>query len=371
MPAPISSLRRRRQRLLLVVLAPLACLALLELLARFLWCDQYALPGVATAVDVLGARRPTRLHSPGLSLTMRADGIYPDGGAVRFCIGDDGALLGGTEPAGREGPGAVFALGGSTTECALVPAGQRWPDLLSPPAANFGTSGNTTMHSLCNLVHLLPRSPARVLVMHAYNDVLALTRRGADLDLPGHDGGTIDLYAAERPTGWLAGSRAFRWLTHLRGEWFGRYYLAHYRAFVAAQQGRPWLDDAGFHELERLATTVLLPQRRQILAEMATRCATAGVELVLLTQPHAYGAPVPGPPELRTSFSWRGHRLTFPQCGRLLDAVNTHTLATGGELGVRVVDVARAFATGDSSALFYDQVHYSPAGCRVFADALR
>lgn len=368
MPTTSSNRRRRlAARLGLSFGVALLLVLVLEATARLAWVDQYALQADRAVVEVFGARRTTRMHARGLALSMHAGGIYPGGQAVHFAIGHDGALAG----AARAGAGAVFALGGSTTECALVPEGQRWPDLLSPPATNFGVSGNTSMHSLCNLVSLLPRAPARVLVMHGYNDVLALTRRGADLDLAGLDGGAIDLYATERPAGWLAGSRAFRLLSHLRGEWFGRHYLGHYRAFVASQQGRPWLDDAGFAELEQLVATVLLPQRRRILAEMATRCATAASELVLLTQPHSYGAPVPGPPELRTSFLWRDHRLTFPQCKRLLDAVNAHTLATGRALSVRVVDVAAALLGRDAGALFYDQVHYTPEGCRAVADALR
>jgi hypothetical protein len=374
MTAPPRSRRARRLAVRIVAAAAVALLvlALLELAVRAFWVDQYDLPGGSSTVTVLHQQKPTRLHAPRLQLTMRADGIYTAAGAVRFRTDARSALLAASAPAhDRFDRGVAVALGGSTTECALVPEGQRWPDLLPQPAVNFGVSGNTSMHSLRSLVALLPLLPRRVYVMHAYNDLLALTRRGDALDLAAYESGSLDLYAAERPTGWVGQSRLFRLLTHLRGELVGRFYLAHYQALVAAQSVQPWLEERDFEQLLALVPSALLPQRTVILEEMARLCAAANVELLLLTQPHAYAAAGLEGPDLRTSFVWREHRLTFAQCARLLDAVNDHTRSVGDRLGVRVVDVARGLAGRDVSSLFYDQVHYTPEGCRVLADLLR
>jgi hypothetical protein len=376
MTAPKSNLHRGRRLVvrLVVFLVVLPALAFgaLELAARAFWVDQYELPDGRTTVTVLGQAKATRMHPPRLAMTMRADGIYQDGGAVRFATDSRCALMGDNAHAATDREHPVWlALGGSTTECALVPTGQRWPDLLDPPAINFGVSGNTCMHSLRNLVHLLPLGPKRVYVLHSYNDLLAFTRQGERLDLAGYEGGSLDLYARERPHGWLAGSRLGHLVTYLGREWAGRHYLAHYQAFVAAQSSQPWLDDAGFAQLLAILPGALLQQRSQVFAAMAQQCAAAGAELVLLTQPHSYAAAGLAGPDLRTSLVWQAHKLRFAQCAQLLQAVNDHTRQVGRQLGLTVIDVAGAFAERDSAPLFYDQVHYTPAGCRVLADLLR
>ena len=366
--------RVRRVALRIVFSAFLTVLlsALLEVAARVLWVDQYGLGSGRATVTVLQQRKQTRMHPPRLDMTMRADGIYEGAGAVRFRTDARSALVAGGSPApGSGGQPVWIALGGSTTECALVPEGQRWPDRLPEPVANFGVSGNTSMHSLRNLVALLPLGPRRVYVMHAYNDVLALTRQGEQLDLSAYEGGDLDLYASERPRGWLGGSRLLGFLTHLRGELLGRYYLDHYRGFVASQSAKAWLDDRAFEQLLAIAQDALLRQRGEILAEMARLSVAARFELVVVTQPHAYSAARLDGPDLRTSFVWRGCKLRFLHCARLLDAVNEHTREVCRRLGVMVVDAAGAFAGRDQGPLFYDQVHYTPAGCRALAELLR
>lgn len=370
-PSPRSRLRRLGVRLVVSLGTAALLLVLLELAARALWSDQYDLPSGRSPVSVAGQVRTTRLHPPGFQMTMRADGIYRDAGACRFRTDARSELLGGTDAQAREPAPLWLALGGSTTECALVPEGRRWPDLLPRRVANFGVSGNTCGNSLANLVALLPQAPQRVLLMHAYNDVLAFVRQGQALDLAHLDGGPIDLYATERPRGWFAGSRLVRFLTYIHAERSGRFYLGHYERFVTQQATMPWLTDEGFDQAALLLEKVLLPQRTAILTEIAQRCAAAGAELVLLTQPHSYAAADLTGPDLRTSLCWQGQKLRFSHCARLLDAVNEHTRAIAQRLGVTLVDVAGTFAARDQAALFYDQVHYTPEGCRVVAAQLR
>lgn len=370
-PAPRSRVRRLGVRLAVSVGTAALLLVLLELTARALWTDQYDLPSGRTPVAVATQAKATRMHPPGFRMTMRADGIYRDGGAVRFRTDARSRLLGDAAGASPEPAPRWLALGGSTTECALVPEGRRWPDRLPQRTANFGVSGNTCGNSLRNLVALLPLAPQRVLLMHAYNDVLAFVRQGEALDLVNHDGGPIDLYATERPQGWFAGSRLLRYLIHRRAEWSGRFYLAHYERFVQTQASMPWLADDRFEQVAVLLEKVLLPQRTAVLTEIANRCAAAGVDLVLLTQPHSYAAAGLAGPDLRTSLCWQGQKLRFAHCARLLDACNDHTRTLGQRLGVTVVDVAGAFAARDQAPLFYDQVHYTPEGCQVVVDALR
>ena len=69
-----------------------------------------------------------------------------------------------------------------TTESSLVPEGQRWPDLLNPPAANYGVSGNYLVDSYYNLIYLhnnLDSPPTAVTIMHAVNDLEFFVNRGS------------------------------------------------------------------------------------------------------------------------------------------------------------------------------------------------
>ena len=361
---------RARRILLFAVAGPLLLLGLLEGITRVAWANQYALDLRRAPVSLGAVSRPTRFHPARLDMRMDADGIYEGGGALRFRTTTERAVRGTAQDrAGR----VWLAVGGSTTECALVPEGARWPDLLPGPAWNFGVSGNTCHHSLRNLLALAPRFAADlagVYLMQAYNDVLAFTKTGGELDLRSYEGGDLDLYVGERPPAWQSWSRLACYLRYAAVEARGRKYLGHYRHLQAIQAELPDLEAAEFDRVRKLMESKLLPQRRAALLAIAGGLRDVGARFVLLTQPHAYRQAKWTGPDLRTRLVWKGRRLTHAQCASLLDRVNEHTRAVAKACRARLVDLAAAIEPDGAEALFYDQVHYTPAGSRRVAAEL-
>ena len=155
-------------RAVLVVLAPLLTFMLLEGLLRLTWINPYTAP---PPVD----RYQSRLGDPWWRASAYTGGLYEGGGRIQGVRTQFRSLSSG----GPDATTPVLALGGSTTEAVLVPEGQRWPDLLHPPAMNYGVAENSVIDSYRNLSLLLNEMdlrPQRILLMHAVNDLTEILR---------------------------------------------------------------------------------------------------------------------------------------------------------------------------------------------------
>lgn len=331
----------------------------LEAGLRLVWHNPYAVVSTAPAT--------TRLHQPKLALHANVGGLYASGGRLRFAVGADFAIVGAV---GRQD----WAIGGSTTECGLVPEGQRWPDLLAPAAYNYGVSGNSLQESYQNLVYLLThtnRPPQRIYILHAINDLRhwlsdGPTSLNAQLrPLPQVSG--LDTEAEQRILGiQLRDSTLLSWLAFSQREWQGRNFLSQYQADYAEQQLLPLLPDAEFPAFFQRMETELLPQRLHLLEALRELSQHYGISLVVLTQAHAYRLP-PQIPELRLTPPVNGQRLSLAQAADVLDRINQHTLSTAAQLNLSALDTAGCMQQLTHPALFYDSVHLTPLGSRQFA----
>jgi hypothetical protein len=112
----------------------------------------------------------------------------------------------------------------------------------------------------------------------------------------------------------------------------------------------------------------VLPLREQAFAAIAELTREHGAELVLVTQPHAMRPDYePYLVERRMQRSYRSRFMTHEQHAALLDRMNQHTREVAARLGVGLVDVAACFDALDPTPLFYDGVHYTPAGSHAVA----
>ncbi|MEE4380346.1 MAG: SGNH/GDSL hydrolase family protein, partial [Candidatus Competibacteraceae bacterium] len=232
-----------------------------------------------------------RLHEPGLIAYVNVDNdIYPGTHSIRFAINSIRAV--------SPGPGAIaaesIALGGSTTECGLIPESQRWPDLLNPPAHNFGVSGNTSLDSYHNLKYLLSTGMPRfktVLLMHGVNDFDRFLARGlADFEnweprpianvLAMVDSADQQVFSLLR----IKDSALLSFIRYHSNNLKGRPFYTPLANQAAAQVGQAPLGDSGFTELTQRIRKELMPARETIYRQLADLSHSAGLDLVLLTQ---------------------------------------------------------------------------------------
>ena len=178
-------------KILLAVFSAVFVLGACETALRLAWTNPYTL-------ERAGPHR-FRLHRPSLHATVTARDLYAGGGEVRFATGSDRAVGSGRE----DFSSAAIALGGSTTESALVPEGGRWPDLVAGGARNFGVSGNTLIDSYRNLRWLVDSGEAAietVFLTHAINDLRALLSEGPDrFTVDAWSPAPVDLFSIDNP----------------------------------------------------------------------------------------------------------------------------------------------------------------------------
>ncbi len=352
------------------LLLPLLCILLIELGLRWLWLNPYSL--------YAEPHSESRLHEPGLVAYVNVDNdTYPGTHSIRFAINSTKAVSSG--PAAN--PGEIIALGGSTTECGLIPEGQRWPDLLDPPAHNFGVSGNTSLDSYQNLKYLLAKGAPKfktILLMHGVNDLDRFLSRGLeDFNrweprpianvLAMLDSADQQIFSFLR----VKDSALLSFIRYYSNNLKGRPFYTPLAKQAAAQAGQAPLSDSGFAGLTQRLRKELLPAREKIYRQLAELCDRAGLDLVLLTQPHAFAADYRPPgPDLRVFPSYHGKLLNTAQTSFVMDLINNQTRSLAAQLDLRLLDADACFTAGNTDLWFFDSVHYTPEGAKQFATCI-
>lgn len=346
-----------------------AFLVICEVVLRLVWANPYRLEPMPEPY--------IRLHRPEMRASVSARYLYPDGGRVEFCTGPDRAVVSGKENRGT----FAVALGGSTTESALVPEGSRWPDLVAGSPRNYGVSGNTSVDSYWNLRFLtaLPEGPIEtVYLTHAVNDLRAYLSEGAKaFDVETWRQPPVDLLGIDQPGQQVAPGVAIRdsWLlSFLRfteREVRGRSIFDAYLANRNSQAHLPTLDEASFRGFRHGLRTRLLPARARVFGRIADVAGSVGARVVICSQPHAYRSDYrPFHDDLRLFPVVKGKRLSTSQAAEVMGILNRQNMAVAEQHGWRAVDAAAVFAVEDPSPLFYDSVHFTPSGSRLFAEVV-
>ncbi len=344
------------------VLAPLMVLALAELALRLAWSNPYRPPRPVDAYL-------SRMNTPGSRATAKIAGLYEGAVEVRGEITRWGSLSNGNSDAAAP----LIAIGGSTTETALVAEGERWPDLLEQPAMNFGVAENCAIDSSRSLRYLLEElglRPRRILLMHGINDLTEMLRAPSEFSLQAFP---------RRPIGEMLAAEADRVILGIRVRkssllsWLSfRYHNARGRdvtgvAPESIRESAPPLADR--HLLEATARLrASLPAREAVYRTIAELAERHGAGVVLMTQPHSLREDYrPYRAERRLRRPWREGWMSHAQHAKLLDIVNQHTRSMATDLGVYIVDVVACFGELDPSPLFFDSVHYTRLGSHEVA----
>ena len=319
-----------------------------------------------------------RLHAKNMSISVTTEGFYPYEEPILFRTLEDRSIYGGTIEQENE----FLALGGSTTESSLVPEGQRWPDLLNPPALNYGVSGNYLVDSYYNLIYLhenLVPSPTMVTIMHAVNDLEFFVNRGSQefdvrnwshpLENPLAIFDNTDRHFI--PGIRVSDSSIMSLITYLRNNTGARSIIEPYIAQKRSRDVMSFLDDETFQKLRSQLISEFLPKRLSVLEQIYEAAENFEISLVMLTQPHAfiedYTPPVQ---DLRVTPEWQGERLSLRQTSELIELINTQTKMSAKERNVKVIDLAKCIGVKEVGPLLFDSVHYSLEGSRTVAECI-
>lgn len=262
----------------------------------------------------------------------------------------------------------AIALGGSTTECALLPEDSRWPDLVRWPTLNYGKSRLDSADSLVNLRFLTETKglrPRIIFILDGVNNLSHLLQRG--LPLPGpHYRHQYGAWWQDRILRHVYVA-AFAWKFLQRGD-----YREFYRDQVVRNLHHDGIDEI---ELQRYWQAHQDEFRRQLhvlyshLHAVTERAHAVGI---VLTQPHAYQEsfqPALGQ-DLRTFPVIQDRRLSLQQSRWLFDQFNALTRKVARTIGLLVIDTAACLAPDAAGELFYDAVHLTMTGARRFAECV-
>jgi lysophospholipase L1-like esterase len=274
----------------------------------------------------------------------------------------------------------VVFLGGSTTECLLLPQGDRFPARVGPElhrltglrvnTYNGGLGGNDGMHSNLALVaKVLPMRPDAVVFMHGVNDLFVM--------------GITGTYYHELPTRSLVVTPAqptasWRLLKAIKDVTFPG--IAHVIAGAAPGLGEGMKERAGVpvppdDEFEPYRDVVSNPEPAQIRADFRS-CVTQfvttadawGIEPVLMTQANRHTIPIQ--PGLAKDADKLTGTLNMPyeDFAQLHMDLNQITRDVAAEYDLTLVDLAAEIPPQERWIM--DTVHYSPDGSRRAAEVI-
>jgi hypothetical protein len=217
-----------------------------------------------------------------------------------------------------------------------------------------------------------------VYIDHAINDLRAYLIAGAEgFTLEAWRQEPVDLFSIDNP-----GQRVLLGLT-VRDSWLlsllrfterdlrGRRIFDAYLANREAQADLPKLGEPGFRKFRTAVREEFLPARRRVYSRLAAFVRERGIEVVMCTQPHAYRPDFrPFDTDLRLFPVVDGRRLSPGQAAAVVATLNRQNVALAARHGWRLADAADRFASLDPSPLFYDAVHLTPEGSRLFADCV-
>ena len=328
------------KRLLLIGLSLFVSAAFSELLLRLSWSNPYR-------HEMAERMALVRMHHGLRQLPVDRHNVTPESPKALLRTDERSYIL----PSRRfEKPDKTIAfLGGSTTECAALDEGQRFPALVSEllearglrvNALNAGVSGNTTQDALNILLnHLNQDSPDVAVLMEAANDVGVLLGDGS---------------YRSREAEVMTLSSSLRWPVQLASSHLWLAGAA--RAFFTLASVPPpeKLDPSKAVEPPPAPPAEYVKRLRAF----ARLCRAFGIEPVLMTQPS-----VSTPSELTPRWVTAKNQKTF----------NDELRRVAREENVPLVDLAQHLADDvphwqEPNTVFYDGIHVTAAGSKIYAE---
>jgi len=268
----------------------------------------------------------------------------------------------------------IAAVGGSTTECVVLPEDKRWPavleELLRPAFAgravtvlNLGLSAiDTRTHLATMSQHITDLDVDLVVFLLGANDL----SRAGDGDAP-----------LLSPDNFYEPQRLGRALTDLlRRTQIGRHIALWRNGHPDPPRDTPYF---AAEARRQAALPVLQPPPKftaaglagyaRAIVSLAGLCREHGITPLFATQPTMLGKTTTAD-ELAVVWGLNNgvNSVAPADFVDLLDAINGCLVATCGEHGYACLDLAQAIPRG--MACFYDQVHFNEPGARKVAEIL-
>ncbi|OGQ40731.1 MAG: hypothetical protein A3I69_02755 [Deltaproteobacteria bacterium RIFCSPLOWO2_02_FULL_40_36] len=330
---------------------------LLEVLLRIVWKSPYTEPFPNTA-----------LYYPNLSTIFRnVDQVF-DGGLkeVKFKTSHLSFIL--NEKNELPHGNYALSLGGSTTECALLPEGKRWPDLINTPTLNYGKSRLDSIDSYFNLKYILDHfklHPQFIFVLDGVNNLSHLLSDRFIFEETS--------YQHQYGVWWQnAILRHFYVFTFVKKFFQNQNYVEFYKSQVENNLKHPpmFMDDLQKTWMEK--RDLFHKKLLEINSKIKNLALSHHSQVILLTQPHSFFEDyVPSNKlDLRVTPIVDGKRLGILEAGWLMNEFNKLTIQVAKELNIIFLDTAECMAKQNSSNLFYDAVHLTETGAKVFAQCI-
>ena len=329
-------------------------LILFEILLRIFWSSPYV-------QNLKGAY----FHDPHLDLKFQnIEKLYDYDRDIKFRTGKYGEILGSKSP--DKNNLYALALGGSSTESALVPEGKRWPDLLSIPTYNFGKSRLNSSHTLANLKYILNNydlKPKIIFVMDGVNNLSNYIKWGVNgLSSPNYiDDKSLYKFILKNYY-----TSAFFFSLVKRSDYF-----LFYKLDVDRRKTMTLISNIELEEYLIENQTEITKSLMEIYGKIRDVGERNGIEVIILTQPNSYSKDYKVHNyDLRVTPIIKNKALTIDQARKVSNQHNEITMSVANNLNLRVIDVANCFQNEDPSKLLYDSYHLTIEGSIYLAECI-
>ena len=339
----------------LVTINIIIFLILTELILRIFWNSPY-LPYFKDAY----------FHAPNLNLKFKnIDKLYDYNKTILFRTSELGNIIGNDNILEKSSIYAL-AVGGSSTESALVPEGMRWPDLLSIPTYNFGKSRLNSSHTVANLKFIFENynlEPKAVFVTDNVNNLSNYLKWGKDgLSSPEFIKNK-DLYKFILTNYYTA---AFIFLNIKKSDYFLFYKLDVDRRKKIEEISRNELDN-----YLRLNRNKMFNSIKIKFNEMKDISIKNNFDLFILTQPNSYNNNFKiHNYDIRITPIINKKILSIENAKKISDFYNDLTIEVAKSIGINFIDINKCFQKSEIEDLLYDSFHLTINGSKYFAKCI-
>jgi len=325
--------------------------------------------------------RGIRLNWP-LEKHFDVDGLYENAGAVRFRVHEKRYIYPGYERAGEQ---PILFFGSSQTECAMVPEGARFSDLIGKSLGyypmNFAHSANNALESYLNFNYVMDKydlQPKIVFLMQGMTDYGIFLKSGSadsvsDLEtlLDVRNGSSNQDFMKKRVNSFIRKSYVIAHLYLASKKFFGNSYIEHLIKDATGQSRNMATDDEFNAFTESAEFRAFLDNRKGTIKKFIDAARSMGARVVVLTEPSTYSEDYKSyvGTDLRIfPITLKGKRMDIAQARRLQDMLSNNTREAAREGNALLIDIDRYFSERDPSPYIYDTSHYTDKGARLIAE---
>jgi lysophospholipase L1-like esterase len=336
-----------KKKLIYLFVNFIVIILVLEILSRIFFHNEYS------------QNRKNYLHQPNKNINFKIDKLYDNSPAeIIFKTDNLGGIINKYDEENIVNY-EIVAFGGSTLESALVPFGFRWNDLTDFKVKNYGKSRLMSAQNLVNLEYVLDKKKVQtVFIMDSVNNFYYFLNKQS----------SNNKNNPENLKDKILSNFYFLSIIYnfVKKNNYNKFYEIQNKIFENKKNITQ--KEIDFFWNKNLKELLLF--EKQIIKDYLILGRKHQVEIIFILQPHGYNNSYSQNANLITNFVIDNKKLSQEQSLKLINNYYEILINLYNNFNVNHFDAETCIAKKKLTDLFYDRLHFTKKGSKMFANCL-